>query len=461
MGRGDSAQLTRNDGADMTAQDDSLTNRLAPRSRRWILIAAICATVVAIGGIAAALVIGSLPDDSALASFETAQDELRDAEDERDGALDLRATEVDNALDTRAAAKALEAAVDSALLADPAKRDALSAAIGKLEKAAELTVAADGKATAPKLAKPTAVPVPTAPADPGQVDGAVDELHALTSELVAETTAIEAGTKLVADARKALAGSATALVASAQEKGSATPAPELASQETKDAYAAAVAALEKPAKDADLAGLISAYQSAWAAAVASHDAANDADEPPVSGGGITYVDGVPYIDGVLIVNKTYALPSWYGNGLTAETQAAFNSMQSQAAYFGLSLYISSGFRSYDTQVAVYGNYVATLGQAAADRTSARPGHSEHQSGLAFDLNTIDHAFASTPEGQFVRDNAHKFGLIIRYPEGKESITGYEWEPWHIRYVGTDLATTLFTSGQTIEEYFGLSSVYSG
>ena len=447
----------------MTPEDDAppISERLAPRSRRWILIAAICATVLAIGGIAAALVIGSMTDGSALASFETAQDELLDAEAERDEALGKLSSETEEALDIRASAKTLEAAVDSALLADPTKRDSLSTAIGKLEKAAELTVTADGKATAPQQAEPTPAPVSEPPADPELVADAVDEVHALTRSLVAETSAIAADTKLIADAAAALTRSATAVVASAHEKGSATGAPELASQETKDAYAAAVAALEKPAKDADLAALVGAYQSAWAAAVASGDSANAEPEPPAPGGGVTYVDGVPYINGVLIVNKTYALPSWYGNGLTGETQAAFNSMQSQAAYYGLNLYISSGFRSYDTQVAVYGNYVATLGQAAADRTSARPGHSEHQSGLAFDLNTIDHAFASTPEGQFVRDNAHKFGLIIRYPEGKESITGYEWEPWHIRYVGTDLATTLFNSGQTLEEYFGITSAYAG
>ena len=438
----------------MTLEDQPITKRLAPRSRRWLLIAAICATVLAIGGIAAALVVGNQSNGSALASFESAQDELLDAEDERDAAVDQLSRATEDALDRRAAAKALEGAVDGALLADPTKRDALSTAIGKLEKAAELTVATDGKATAPKVAKPTPAPVPTLPADADQLADAVDEVHALTSGLVAETSALRADTKLITDAAAALARSATAVVASAHEKGSSTAAPELASQETKDAYAAAVAALEKPAKDADLAALVSGYQAAWAAAVASHDAANVSDEPPAPDG-----DQPTYINGVLIVNKTYPLPSWYGDGLTAETQAAFNTMQAQAAYYGLNLYISSGFRSYDTQVSVYNNYVATLGQEGADRTSARPGHSEHQSGLAFDLNTIDHAFASTAEGQFVRDYAHQFGLIIRYPQGKEHITGYEWEPWHIRYVGVDLATTLHNSGQTLEEYFGITSAY--
>ena len=174
------------------------------------------------------------------------------------------------------------------------------------------------------------------------------------------------------------------------------------------------------------------------------------------------VDGVTYIDGVLIVNKTYSLPEEYGSGLTTNTTNAFNSMQKDASKEGLNLYISSCYRSYYTQKTLYNNYVARDGVANADTYSARAGHSEHQTGLAFDLNTIDESFANTKEGKWVSDNCYKYGLILRYPKGKENITGYMYESWHLRYVGVELATKLYNNGNwiTLEEYYGIDSKYS-
>jgi len=173
-------------------------------------------------------------------------------------------------------------------------------------------------------------------------------------------------------------------------------------------------------------------------------------------------NGVTYIDGVLIANKTYSLPSNYGSGLTSATTNAFNKMKEDALGLGLNLYISSGYRSYYDQKYIYNNYVKRDGQAAADTYSARPGHSEHQTGLAFDLNTINAAFANTEEGKWVADNCYKYGLIIRYPKGKESITGYIYESWHLRYVGVELATKLYNDGEwiTLEEYYGIDSKYN-
>ena len=178
------------------------------------------------------------------------------------------------------------------------------------------------------------------------------------------------------------------------------------------------------------------------------------------------VDGVTYIDGVLVVNKTYSIPSSYGNGLTWETQNAFNEMNAAFANektdSNAALWISSGYRSYWDQKAIYNNYVSWDGQANADTYSARPGHSEHQTGLAFDLNSIDDSFTYTYEGKWVHDNCYRFGLILRYPLGKESITGYMHESWHLRYVGVELATKLYNDGDwiTLEEYYGIDSKYS-
>lgn len=129
---------------------------------------------------------------------------------------------------------------------------------------------------------------------------------------------------------------------------------------------------------------------------------------------------------------------------------------------GLQMQSQSAYRSYSTQVSVYQGWVDRLGQAAADLTSARPGHSEHQTGLVIDISSVpavcalDQCFADTPQGQWLAANAHRWGFILRYPEGKTEVTGYEFEPWHFRYVGVALATEMQATGvATMEEFFGL------
>ncbi|MBM7560868.1 D-alanyl-D-alanine carboxypeptidase [Fusibacter tunisiensis] len=127
---------------------------------------------------------------------------------------------------------------------------------------------------------------------------------------------------------------------------------------------------------------------------------------------------------------------------------------------GHTLFALSGYRSYATQKWIYEGFVASRGQEAADTFSARPGHSEHQTGLAMDVTSasvgydLKEAFGETPEGIWVADNAHTYGFIIRYPEDKTEITQYKYEPWHLRYVGIDLATYLYEAGLTLEEFFG-------
>ena len=173
-------------------------------------------------------------------------------------------------------------------------------------------------------------------------------------------------------------------------------------------------------------------------------------------------NGVTYIEGYLVVNKTYSLPEDYGSKLTSETTDAFNKMQAAAKLDNINLWIQSGYRSYDLQQRLYNNYVNRDGKKEADTYSARPGHSEHQSGLAFDVNTIDDSFIGTPEAIWLSKNCYKYGFILRYPEGKTNETGYKYEPWHFRYVGKDLATKLYNNGNwiTMEDYFGLTSTYS-
>ncbi len=168
---------------------------------------------------------------------------------------------------------------------------------------------------------------------------------------------------------------------------------------------------------------------------------------------------ITYIKGILVVNKTYSLPSTYNPGVNQTAMAAFNTMKAAAAKDGLKLFIVSGFRSYSYQAGLYNRYVERSGQAEADRYSARPGHSEHQTGLAFDLNSADSSFAGTPVAEWLANNSYKYGYIVRYPKGKEHITGYMYEPWHMRYLGVDKATQVFNSGLSLEEFLNIDSKY--
>jgi D-alanyl-D-alanine carboxypeptidase len=119
--------------------------------------------------------------------------------------------------------------------------------------------------------------------------------------------------------------------------------------------------------------------------------------------------------------------------------------------------VVSPYRSYTTQVSVYNGWVTRLGKAQADRQSARPGYSEHQTGLAVDVNTaVSQAFGTTVPGKWIAANSWQYGFIVRYPDGLEPVTGYEYEPWHLRFVGVELATEMHTTGiQTLEQFFGL------
>ena len=174
------------------------------------------------------------------------------------------------------------------------------------------------------------------------------------------------------------------------------------------------------------------------------------------------MEGVHYEGDTLIVNKTYSLPSSYNpGGLEATTQSQFQKLCAGAAKDGINIYLSSGYRSYDYQSQIYNNYTSIYGTDTADTFSARPGHSEHQTGLAIDVNIIDDTFIGTPEAIWLAEHCHEYGFIIRYPQGKQHITGYKYEPWHIRYVGTEVSNRIHALGDnmTLEELFNIDSNY--
>lgn len=182
----------------------------------------------------------------------------------------------------------------------------------------------------------------------------------------------------------------------------------------------------------------------------------------------------------VVVNKKNALPDGYkpadlvvpavklrlGAGaeqmqLRIEVGDALKELFMGAKTAKFDLMLGSGFRSYALQKSFYDGYVAKDGQAAADTYSARPGHSEHQTGLALDIDRSDQkchleeCFGGLAEGQWLAAHAHEHGFVLRYYKNKQTITGYIYEPWHFRYVGVELAAEVYKSGLTLEEFFNL------
>lgn len=200
---------------------------------------------------------------------------------------------------------------------------------------------------------------------------------------------------------------------------------------------------------------------------------------------IEEVNGKPTIQNPLnilsLVNKQYALPEDYIPEDLVRPNVAFSFgdedieksyMRKEAAdslekmfvgaeQAGIEIFAVSGYRSYDRQVNIFDRKAGQVGEAAAAQVVAIPGFSEHQSGLAMDVSSrsngleLTEAFGETVEGKWLAENAHKYGFILRYPKGKESITGYQYEPWHFRYVGVEAAKVIFEKNLTLEEYFNI------
>lgn len=176
---------------------------------------------------------------------------------------------------------------------------------------------------------------------------------------------------------------------------------------------------------------------------------------------------------LLIVNKYYQLEKDYhyqelvtistrysnnsGQKLNKEAYEAFKKLVEKGETEGVYIRNLSAYRSYNTQNSLYNNYVKEHGQEWADKWSARPGFSEHQTGLALDVAVKGKygfdKFENTKEFEWMKENAHEFGFILRYPKGKTHITGYGYEPWHYRYVGVDVATYIYENDLTFEEYY--------
>ncbi len=176
--------------------------------------------------------------------------------------------------------------------------------------------------------------------------------------------------------------------------------------------------------------------------------------------------GIASIEGIRIVNKTFSVPGDIADGLSEDLLRAFSEMKADIQKEGMDLNIITGYRTFADQRYLYENYKKTSGEKQTDFYSARPGYSEHQLGETIDIGAGGSAtalnFGMFEESDWVSKNCYKYGFIVRYPEDGEEITGYKYEPWHLRYVGKDLAPNFFRDGKwiTIEEYYGIPSHYA-
>lgn len=169
-----------------------------------------------------------------------------------------------------------------------------------------------------------------------------------------------------------------------------------------------------------------------------------------------------YKEGLLIANKQYPLPKTYEPGESVEARAAFEEMAVEASSSDFQLTAFSTYRSYEYQVGLYDRYVERDGKEEADRYSARPGYSEHQTGLAFDIGEVgkeedwaSEKFGDSEAAKWLAENAYRYGFVLRYPAKKEEVTGYMHESWHYRYVGKEIAEKISEDDLTLEEYLGL------
>lgn len=158
---------------------------------------------------------------------------------------------------------------------------------------------------------------------------------------------------------------------------------------------------------------------------------------------------------------THETPKKY---MRKEAAEALTKLCAAAEADGHTIYGISGYRSYETQKNLYNMYVNRDGQESADKYSSKPGHSEHQSGLVMDVSSKDgkfdllESFGDLPEGKWIAENSHKYGFVVRYLKDKVDITGYAYEPWHLRYVGEEVATYMYENNLCFEEFYDIIGV---
>lgn len=453
MSAPDTAELPDTTETDPTSDADVAR---ADRRRMWGLVAGIAALTVAAVALASILVSAHVERqaaraevDAARAAADAASAELRAAQHERTAAL--------AGLEALLAAADAVAAITGAGI-DPAATQTLIAARSPLAvPAVEADIIAPAGTIDPDVASAPELRDYAAALDAyaSRLDGIARHENALAQTAEADAAALESA---IADYTAAAVAAGGAVLA---DRADASDDLEAALQATIDTL---------PTASADqLPGAIGAYRAAVDAVIASSDAARaPASSGPIGSG----ADDPTSL--TVVVNKTRALPSDYapsdlrrpagvGNPLPlrAVAAAAAERMATDMAAVGIQLRMSSGYRSYARQQTIYNGFVAREGVAGADEHSARPGYSEHQTGLAADFDdgtgcNLNVCFQNTAGGRWLAENAWRYGFILRYGDGWQPTVGYRFEPWHYRFVGETAAADMQERGiLTLEDYFGL------
>lgn len=194
---------------------------------------------------------------------------------------------------------------------------------------------------------------------------------------------------------------------------------------------------------------------------------NDIIKTDLTKGNLMLVNKYYYVDNTYepddpMTLKLNQYTYWEGSILSHDAYVAFTSMVDDASKLGYSLIDTSAYRTYEYQSYLYNKYLEENGLEWTLKSSAKPGHSEHHTGLATDIvkkGVSMYDFENTEEFDWIKNNAHKYGFILRYPEGKEYLTGYKYEPWHYRYVGVDVATYIYEEDIVFEEYYAYFCEY--
>lgn len=438
----------------------------APRrrfSRRTAVIAAAAALVLAIGGTIAGVAIARDVDRrDAVAALASARADLGDAE------ARLQLSTADRAAGADELAQSI-AAVDAGVTAAGSRVGPTLAL--DLVAARDAAVAVQTADAGFEL--PDAVAVEEVDADalePAAIRAAAADVAAAVRETDDRAQTVDAAAEALTTAVDDLETGATRFATGLADVGAALLADRAdAADDVKAALQAQLDALP----EAHAAGLADAVNGYLAAADAVVMSSTQARVPKGGGSGYVVSDAASL---TVVVNKQRALPSDYvpgglvvpagvpntnGQPMRFDAAAAMQAMAADAATAGIQLRIASGYRSYSTQRSVYNGFVAKEGVAGADTHSARPGHSEHQTGLVADIDdgtgcSIQQCFAGKPGGIWLAANSWKHGFILRYGDGWQPIVGYTFEPWHYRYVGVDVATDMHDRGvRSLEEYFGL------
>jgi D-alanyl-D-alanine carboxypeptidase len=432
--------------------------RLRLTTRGLILLIAGAAVVVVLAIVAGAVIADRVGAQAAADERRSAQSDAADAEKAFEAASS-GATDAVAALTALAAEAASGLAIQGAGL-DDAARSPLQEAVD-----AATTVATDD-------AEPgQLVEVPDAKVAPGADDRtAAAAFRARADALEANIASEKKRAGRLDDAADTLGEAMTAYLASAATAGAAVLADRGdASDDAKAALQAQLDAL--PEADATaFTQTLTDYRAAVDGVIASSD---EARAPTPGGSGVRVTDPASV---TAVVNKRRGLPGSYvppdlvipagvpNNNHQPVRQVLvpdLQAMQAAMAAEGITLRIGSAYRSYDDQYAIYHRFAASEGVAGADTHSARPGNSEHQTGLALDLDdgtgcNLNVCFANRPGGVWLAANSWKYGFILRYGDGWAPIVGYSYEPWHFRYVGVDVATDMHDKGiRTLEEYYGL------